>query len=174
MKNLRLKTKDSLILLASGIFALLLSNNLWHVRDIFLESIPILLVSCLLLVLIFLTIHAGLVVLKSLFVLGAELSLVVFLAQSYCGPGIDRTVQGDSALMSLLVLSLTYISYRFLKEVFEKLKNQAEQFRAVDGKWSKEAIFMFLLLFLFVGLFMYMLYLVISPIILGLCVYRAT
>lgn len=172
MKFLEFSKKNILILLLSLGFAFLISNNLWHIQSVLSESLLVLLATVFTAIIAFLTINAGLLVVESLLLLGGELSLVIFLAQSYCAAGVTRTATSDHAVNSFIILALTYILYLFLKKIYEKLIEQGKSFKAVDGKWSLEAIFMFLFLLLFVGLFMYMIYLVISPIILGICIYH--
>ena len=62
---------------------------------------------------------AGFVVVKSLFLIAAELSLLIFLAQSYCDvPTTLRSAVSDDALRSLILLGLIYIAVAFVQELY--------------------------------------------------------
>jgi len=164
-------TKDKIVIFVlSGIFALLASNNIFHIQDIISVSIPIILVIGLFIIAAFLTFHAGLIIVKSLMLVATELSLIIFLAQSYCAPGISQTASGDKALLALLILGLSYVAYLFLSKVNDELKAQAKRFREVDNKWSGEAVSIFILLIIFVVVFAVAILEVITPIISGLCI----
>src|SRR5271167_4867171 len=60
---------------------------------------------------------AGFVVVKSLFLIAAELSLLIYLAQSYCEAPV-RTALGDDALRSLILLGLIYIGVAFVQGLY--------------------------------------------------------
>jgi len=111
---------------------------------------------------------AGFAVLKSLFLLAAELSLIIFLAQSFCSVP-QRSEASDEALQSLLFVAILYILFVFVRSLWETLK---EYYKKVENeKWSFEKIFTVSLFLIFTFWFLRAIYLVVSPIILGLCVY---
>ncbi|MCE9541841.1 hypothetical protein K8R03_04795 [Candidatus Kaiserbacteria bacterium] len=111
--------------------------------------------------------YAGYIVLKSLFLLSAELSLLIFLAQEYCNTGVHT---GDDALRSLVALSILYILYVFFKSLWTALVKEKDNIP--DKQWTKEGIIIIGFFLISVISLLWMIYQVASPIILGLCVYR--
>lgn len=172
MKRFGITKEKAVIFLLSVIFAFLVSNNIFHIQDIISGSLPVVLIAGLSLIVAYATFQAGLVVIKSLVFVAAELSLILFLAQSYCDVSVVRTESSDNSLMILLVIGLSYVAYRFLWDVYGELKTLAKRFREIDGCWSREAITMFIFLILFVVGFIIMLLEVLTPTVLGLCVYK--
>jgi len=111
---------------------------------------------------------AGHAVMKSLFLIGASLSLIIFLAQSYCdAPNLTKS--GNDALKVLLAFSLLYLSFDFFRSLYAEVTARSKTLKqANDGKnpW------IFLVPFaLFVGIFVWQLYQVMFPIISNLCIY---
>jgi hypothetical protein len=114
---------------------------------------------------------AGYTVFKSLFLLAAELSLLIFLAQSFCSVAVaQRSASSNDAMKTLLLAGLTYVVIAFfislrnhLKGYYEKVKNE---------KWSSAKIFVIFLFFIFLIWFLWQIYEVIDPIIRNLCVYK--
>ncbi len=172
MKKLNLTREKVLIFITSALVAFLISNNVWHLQDFLNYSGPILLWTSLFIIVCFLIVLAGLVVIKSLFKVGAGLSLIIFLAQSYCSPGVVQTTSGKQALAGLIFLGLSYIIYDFLTSVSSELKTQFENLKKVEGKWEWKGVIMSLFLILFVVLFVVTIYEVMSPIVLSLCPYK--
>lgn len=171
--NRFLVTKEKLLLFVlSAAFALILSKNVFHAKDFFDSTAPYVLAGVLGSILFFLLFQAGLIVVKSLVFVAAELSLIIFLAQSYCEPEVVRATNADTALSALLVFGLSYVAYRFLSDAYKELTILIGKFKSIDGKWSWELVVTAIFLILFVGLFMYAVYLVVSPIVLALCIYR--
>jgi len=112
---------------------------------------------------------AGMAVIKALFVVAAELSLLIFLAQAYCGVPI-RMPQNDAALKSLFTVGILYIGFIFLQSLWEILKGH---YNRVHGEGFRfERVVTTLAYVVFVGLFLWQLYLVVSPIVINLCVYK--
>lgn len=112
---------------------------------------------------------AGMAVIKALFVVAAELSLLIFLAQAYCGVPA-RLPQNDLALKSLFTVGILYIGFIFLQSLWEILK---ARYQRVHGEgWRYERTITTIAYVGFVGLFLWQLYLVVSPIVIGLCVYK--
>lgn len=110
---------------------------------------------------------AGLTVLKSLFFLSAELSLLIFLAQSYCDA---HTKTGDSALKILIFLGITYMVFEFFKSLWKALIERLD--KAKNIKWSWEKNLVVFLFCIFTTSIVWMIYQVVSPIITNLCIYK--
>jgi len=112
---------------------------------------------------------AGHAVMKSLFLVGASLSLIIFLAQSYCDvPSIART--GDDALKTLLAFGFLYIAADFLRALYKEVTDRTKTLKQANG--GKHP-WLFLLPFaLFTGLFVWQVMQVLLPILQNLCVYK--
>ena len=111
---------------------------------------------------------AGFVVVKSLFLIAAEISLLIFLAQSYCDAPV-RSAVSDDALRSLIILGVIYIGVAFVQSLYAAI---SERFAKMGKEVNLTRIIAITLFFIFSGLFLVEIYLVIQPIIVGLCVYR--
>ncbi len=114
-------------------------------------------------------IMAGFAVLKSLFLVAAELTLIIFLAQSYCDVP-TRFTPGDKALKSLLVIGVLYIIISFCRSLYEVIKNNYRKVK--KDRWSIGEIIIITIYSIFAIMFIWQIYQVVSPIILNLCVYR--
>ncbi len=114
-------------------------------------------------------IQAGFTILKSLFLLSAELSLLFLLAQSYCD-ATSVASAGDNALRTLVGLGIAYISYRFYVELKEALKKKLESLP--QKGWPKEKVIVVLIFLFYAFVFIYGIYQVVSPIVLDLCVFK--
>lgn len=114
-------------------------------------------------------VQAGFTVLKNLFILSAEISLLIFLAQSYC-ENVIVIPKSDNALKSLIGLGIIYISYEFFKALFEALKKKLESIP--EKKWSWEKALVITIFLIFTGMFIYAVYQVVNPIISNICVYH--
>jgi hypothetical protein len=172
MKKLNITKEKVIIFFLSVLFTFFVSNNIFHVRDVITISAPVLIWAALFTIFCFLMFQAGLIVIKSLALVAAELSLIIFLAQSYCAPEVMKTPSGNSALAGLVLLGLSYVMYRFFFDVYAELQQQGKKFKEVDGKWSFEAIALFIMLVLFVILFTVMIFEVVSPIVRSFCIYK--
>lgn len=118
---------------------------------------------------IFIMLIAGFAVLKSLFIFAAALSLLIFLAQSFCSV-TQRSAASNEAMQNLLVVGILYIIFMFLRSLWKTLK---EYYKKVENeKWSIEKIVVVSLFLTFIVWFLWEIYLVVSPIILNLCVYK--
>jgi hypothetical protein len=112
---------------------------------------------------------AGHAVMKSLFLIGASLSLIIFISQSYCAAP-DLTQSGNDALKTLLAFSIIYLGFDFFRSLFKEVTIHTKRMKeANDGKnpW----IF-FVPFALFVGIFLWQLYQVMLPIFSHLCIYQ--
>jgi hypothetical protein len=128
--------------------------------------VNLLLLGILLSVIMFI---AGFAVLKSLAAVGAEISLLIFLAQSYCDVP-NRLTPSNEALKSLVGLGLIFIVVAFGRSLYKLLK---ENYQTLEKeRRSKEKIVAVALFLMFTGLLIWEVYLVISPIILNLCIYK--
>lgn len=84
-------------------------------------------------------IMAGHAVIKSLFLVGASLSLVIYLAQTYCEvPVSSRTGASDEALKFVLIFSLAYIGFDFLRVLIKETKERSKTLKEI--KKRKEAL----------------------------------
>jgi membrane-bound ClpP family serine protease len=119
--------------------------------------------------LLFTMMSAGFAVLRSLFLVAAELSLLIFLSQSYCMVPV-RSAESDNALKGLLVVGILYMAFTFFKSLYEEIKEYYKK----DPNYPKRkrgAINGILFIF-FVGLFIWQIYLIVYPIISNLCIYK--
>lgn len=112
---------------------------------------------------------AGFVVVKALFLIAAELSLLIFLAESYCGTPL-RSAAGDDALRTLIFIGLIYIAFAFVQALYEAIKGH---FKKIDkDMWNVRRVVTTAVFLTFTVIFLVEIYLVVQPIIAGLCVYR--
>lgn len=112
---------------------------------------------------------AGRSVFKSLFLVSAELSLMIFLAQSYCAlPGVARTA--NAAMQFLLECSLFYIAFVFLQSLYVEWSKILETFKDIND--NKKPWVVIILFFTFVTFFVWQLYQVMKPLITNLCIYK--
>ena len=112
---------------------------------------------------------AGFTVVRTLFLLSAEISLLIFLAQAYCGV-TPAAAQSDKALVSLMTIGITYIGYEFFKKLIEALRGRLVNMPKKLAPWKKTLVIIFFVFFTFS--FAYSLYQVVYPIISNLCVYK--
>lgn len=112
---------------------------------------------------------AGHAVMKSLFLVGASLSLIIFLAQSYCDAP-NLTQSGNDALKTLLGFSFLYLGVDFFRSLYKEVTAHTKRLKEANkGKnpW------IFLVPFAaFVGIFLWQLYQVMFPILSSLCIYN--
>lgn len=168
-KRIKLERKDikpfiiSLIIvifffLASHYFSNYFVSAIWIVNVILLAGLLFVIMTI-----------AGFAVLKSLFLVAAELSLLIFLAQSYCAvPG--HSIASNEALKSLLVFGILYIVVSFFHSLYKALKKNYKYVK--NERWSNEKIVTVSLYLIFTVMFIWNIYLVIYPIIIDLCVYK--
>jgi hypothetical protein len=116
-------------------------------------------------------ITAGIIVIKSLFVVAAELSLLIFITQSYCSiPSFSRLPQNNAAMNSLFTIAILYIGFLFIRSLWINLKESYKKVQNECNSWEKWITIVAFLLCII--LFLWELYLVINPIVLNLCVYK--
>lgn len=112
----------------------------------------------------------GFAVMKALVHISAGLSLIIFLAQSYCSVP-NHPISGDSALKFLLMFGFIYLIFAFFQIFYKGISEYFEPFTKI----KKEYIWKVLLVLVFVAiifLFLWTIYQVVSPIVLNLCVYK--
>ncbi len=111
---------------------------------------------------------AGHAVMKSLFLVGASLSLIIFLAQSYCdAPSLTQA--GNDALKTLVAFSFLYLGIDFLRSLYKEIIAHTKRIKEANGGKNP---WIFLIPFaLFVGIFVWQLYQAMFPIISNLCIY---
>jgi hypothetical protein len=141
----------------------------YFLGDNFSESVWVALTTLLGIALLIIMLMAGLAVLKSLFFVAAELSLLIFLSQSYCSIP-NRSIASDGGLRNLLAIGLIYITVNFCLSLYKELKESYIEIK--KGQLSGGKIFNIILFIGFTVFFMWQIYLVVSPIIFNLCVYN--
>lgn len=156
-------------LITSAVITLFFFGGYYLLGSRFGEIMALTTTLLLALLLAVIVLMAEFTVLKSLFVVAAELSLLIFLAQSYCDvPSHSDT--SNQAMSNLLLVGLLYIAFLFCRSLYGALR---EYYKKVEKEpWSKEKIGGISLFLIFTGLFIYQIYLVVSPIVLNLCVYK--
>lgn len=161
--------KNALSVAAAALIAALAFAGAYFSSVSYLGFAWIIIGTLLTIAITIMAIIAGFVVVKSLFLIAAELSLLIFLAQSYCAAPL-RTSASDDALRSLIFLGLVYVVIAFLQSLYGNLK---DSYKKMTGKpWSFRRVVAAALFFIFTVVFLWEIYLVMKPIILGLCVYR--
>lgn len=131
-------------------------------------------------VVIYAWVKAGIVVFRSLAVIGAELSVLALLSQSYCDVQ-EKMRSADNALMSIIGFGLLYIGFSFLKSLYQELfgdkdsKNEQRKKGAValmkENGGGKILTFTLGLYAIFVATFLVQLYEVVNVIFTNSCVY---
>ena len=172
-KKSRLREPENFIpfiaTLALMIAASVASVVFWH-KDFFTFLLGVDLISFALLALALMTV-VGIAGMKALVEISAGLSLIVFLAESYCGQGIVRTANSDLALKLLIAIALVYLVFNFFRVFIQGITGYfdtlTEEKHRILLKWVSTIFFLCI-----VGVFLGTLYEVMRPIILGLCIYQ--
>lgn len=123
---------------------------------------------------------AALAVFRSLMVIGAGLSLILFIAQSYCDLDVAQRIADDS-LQSLIGISILFIGVIFIIRLYRELfgdpnaKREFDKLGALkvfrDANNGKDSILFLILYASFMGLILGQLFQVLFPIFNNLCVY---
>jgi hypothetical protein len=112
---------------------------------------------------------AGHAVIKSLFLVGASMSLIIFIAQSYCDlPSASRT--GDDALRILLAFGFAFVVFQFVSSITKELDSRLKKYKEIYK--VKKSWALLILLAVGTGLFIEQVLAVIGPIVQNLCVYK--
>ena len=130
----------------------------------------VLLVVELIIIVSFAYYFAGRAVMKSLFIIGAELTLMIYLAQAYCDivPAAVRTA--DEAMKSLLNLGLLYLGIKFVYVLYKEVINSAELLRKING--NKKPWLILIPFAMLVGALVTQISQVLYLIISNLCIYK--
>lgn len=161
---LTLLKKDVYSLFFPTIIALFLLSGYWHLSSYFINIIWGINVILWMILFIIIWVWAGFVIMDSLVVVAAELSLLIYLAQSYCDVS-NRSTDSDNALKSLLYVGIIYIIVRFFGTLFKKIKEDN------GGKLLEDKIITTIFIFI-TGLLLWQMYLIMNPITNNLCVFR--
>jgi hypothetical protein len=155
----------SIAIIISAIFFI----GLHYLGDYFFTTMWLIIAVILAILMLEIMRRAGFAVLKSLFEVSAGLSLLILLAQTYCTSSIQQA-DSSNALKSLFTFGLIYSVFLFFGHLRKELK---ENYKKVEKeKWRKEKIITVTLFLIFIGLFLWEIYLVMKPIIFSLCVYK--
>lgn len=169
IKKLVPAKEDVPAFIASVAIALIVLGGYKFLGNQFITDLWILNLILLSVLLLIMMTLAGFTVMKSLFFVAAELSLLVFLAQAYCAVP-NRLATGDQALKSLLAFGLLFIAVKFCRSLFKGLNKNYKKVK--NEPWSKEKIMAVSTFLIFTALFIWQIFLVLNPIILNLCVYK--
>ncbi len=161
--------KNILSLIIFVVVIIFLIGCYFFLGNNFGETVWIIGITILGIILLFIMLRAGLAVLKSLFFVAAELSLLIFLSQAYCSVS-NRTITGDIALKNLLALGLLYIAFNFGLSLYKELRERYVEIRKEHQ--SKEKLFNIIFFIAFTVFFIWQIYLIVSPIIFNFCVYH--
>jgi len=111
---------------------------------------------------------AGFIVFKSLFTIGAGLSVLFFLVQSYCVS--TSSYKADDALKGLFIFGLLYVCTLFIYYLYKDFTIGFERFKEI---YNDKKIWIVLSLFaIFTGIFLWQLFQVMYSIIDGLCIFK--
>jgi len=163
-----IKRKDAGRFLVFVVIGVIVFIGLTFYKPYFSKALNVLLVVELILIALIAYGLAAHAVIKSLFFVGAGLSLMIYLAETYCElPVSSRT--GDDALKTLLGIGLIYIAVDFLCYLYKEVTARSKTLKEVDGKrpW-----FVLVPFAMFTGLFLWQIYQVMNPIVLNLCIYK--
>jgi len=163
-------TREQILALVSFFATIITTFGLAKIFNVSLQSAgPLMLILVLSILFLITWVLAGMIILKSLFLVSGELSLMIFLAQSYCDVK-NRTQASDGALISLFGFGLLYIGLLFIRSLYKGLIGGLKTFeKRNDGNKSWPIVILF---GLSIGLFLWQLYEVINPIVHNLCVYN--
>lgn len=155
-----------LITLVLGVI-IFFDTNYWNNTALGLSWIFILTIISVFILVIYL--YAGVVVARALFTVAAGLSLIIFIAQSYCA--VPRTESSDQALSSLIIVSLLYLTLSFsrtiYKEILKHYKQLDEGEKTPNGVLFVSSVFVISIVF-----FLAAIYKVMYPIVTNLCIYQ--
>ena len=171
-KRLNLNKKDLIAAsFAAGIMAVILIDSSFFHNQI-LDALLIFDAIAMGFTLLAIAILAGFAIMESLLEIAVGLSLLIFLAQSYCATVPTYLSGGDDALKSLVAVGLLYIAFYFFRSLYKSLKGYLQKLQEGDGEksWQKTTVIVLYLMFIF--FFVWDIYSVMSPIINGLCVYH--
>jgi len=167
-EGLKLKKEDISIVVFSVIITTIFFACYYFWGNYLIATIGIIDLALLGIIVLMFMALSGFMVFKALFLVAAELSLLIFLSQSYCS--IDnRQVSGDEALRSLLIVGIVYVIISFFYSLYKSIKD----YKNKEGKSFVREIGLGVVIFFgFIALFIWQIYLVVNPIISNLCIYK--
>ncbi len=171
VKKLTPKKENIRPLITSAVITLFFFGAYYVLGNRFGEFMTIATMLLLAVMLAIIVLMAEFLVLKSLFVVAAELSLLIFLAESYCNVP-NRLALNNEAMKNLLLIGLLYITFLFCRSLYEALRDYYEKIEDQPKEKQKGKVGGIALFLIFTGLFIYQIYLAVSPIVLNLCVYK--
>lgn len=177
MKELYLKTKTwlqvnrqeavRLLVFVFVIFFVFISLVVFH--DFTVRAVNVLLVIELVVIALVAYVFAAHAVLKALFTVGASLSLMTYLVDTYCAlPESAKTANG--AMKNLMVVALVYMTVEFIWQLYRESKKRVKNFKLIDSGRHWLLLIPFAL---FSGLLVWQIYEALSPIVLNFCVFKS-
>jgi hypothetical protein len=138
-----------------------------YLNDTFLKGVWFIAGVLLLVILVAIMLVAGFSVFRSVVKASVGFTILIFLAQTYCGLP-TTTTSGMQSLAFLWSTGMLYIFYQFAKE-FQVVCSE-HLLRLGEDKRKWEGIFTIVVFILFVALYVAALYQVLNPIINNLCI----
>lgn len=165
-----IKRKDVYRFVVFLILSILFSFLASHYEKQLQGVTNVLFVIELAIIILFAYYFAGRAVMKSLFIIGAELTLIIYLAQTYCDivPAVVRTA--DESMKSLLNLGLLYLGARFVYILYNEVINSADLLRKMNG--NKKPWLILVPFAMLVGALVTQIGQVLFLIINNLCIYK--
>jgi hypothetical protein len=120
---------------------------------------------------------ASVVIFRSLFVIGGGLSLMIFIAKTYCDLPLSQHT-ADSSLQTLFYFGIMYLVWLFFNSLYKELLGDKEteskgSLKKIEEIYDgKKPLLIVIPYAIFIGLFLYQLYTVMNPIIHSLCIYK--
>jgi hypothetical protein len=174
MSNIKIQQLKSKLLRKENAIPIVISITLSYylLGKHFIDAIWTFDIIALLILFLIIWLMAGFIVLKSFFASAAELSLLIFLAQSYCNSP-NPSIGSNNALKSLMILSILYIIFISAGSLYNILKEFLRDFKN-EGKLTDKIITaVILLIFLFFMIYIIQqIGMVISPIVNDICVFK--
>lgn len=168
--NIKIKDKVSFFSLLAVIFIALLLIIFFGKNVAFKIGVSFnLIMGCI--VFLLSAILIGKAFMKALVYISAGLSLLIFLAQSYCLVPI-RTVSGDNALKLILVVGFVYLVVDFFDVFIKEISDLFKSLSPIKKDLIWKIIFIIVFYVSIIVGFLFALYQVVSPIVLNLCIYK--
>lgn len=169
VRKLNPRKKDALSFAVSLAITVVFFLSVYFFGGNFVGTMWVVVATMLGLILLVIWILAGFAVVRSLFFVAAELSLLIFLAQSYCAVP-EHSAASDAALKTLGGIGLVYIALGFFRSLYKAARDHYKTI--AKDNWSAQKVFTVAFFLMFAGLFTWQVYLVMKPIVLNLCVLR--
>lgn len=154
--------RETIIPLAVSLFFTLSAFN-----GFLMNAIWIFAITAIFILVITIAALAGYAVTRSLVRVSAGLTLIIFLAQTYCDLE-TKSQSGVEAMKGIFSIVIMCLLFDFFKSLYIRISENIKKIRAQEK--SARAIILNILLVAFVGLFLYWIYLVLTPIFSSLCI----